>query len=93
MAYRYASRIDSHWPGRKLLERKPTTGRLYSVNENSEVYGRPFKLCGYIYSQNSRAVEPMELRGLLVRIRNIGYWNLRPNSLKIAIVSRLLVPE
>ena len=49
-----------------------TNGKLFFVSENQEVYGQPFKLSGYIYLQNSRAVEPMELRGLLVRIRNIA---------------------
>ena len=48
------------------------TGKLFSVNTEVEVYGRPFKLSGYVYLQNGFAVEPMELRGLLVRIRNIA---------------------
>ncbi len=49
-----------------------TTGKLFPVNTEVEVYGRPFKLSGYVYLQNGFAVEPMELRGLLVRIRNIA---------------------
>ncbi len=49
-----------------------TNGKLFFVSEDGEVYGQPLKLSGYIYLQNSRAVEPMELRGLLVRIRNIA---------------------
>ena len=56
-----------HTPG---YER--TTGRLFSVDKDLEVYGQPLKLSGYIYLQHSRAVEPTELRGLLVRIRNIA---------------------
>ena len=66
----------------QIPEREATTGRLFSVNEDSEVYGRPFKLSGYIYSQNSRAVEPMELRGLLVRIRNIAIGIYDPTLIK-----------
>ena len=50
----------------------PQTGRLFSVNTEVEVYGRPFELFGYVYLQNGFAIEPMELRGLLVRIRNIA---------------------
>lgn len=49
-----------------------TNGKLFFVNEDAKVYGQSLKLSGYIYLQNSRAVEPMELRGLLVRIRNIA---------------------
>lgn len=52
--------------------REPTTGKLFSVNTEVESYGRPFGLSGYVYLQNGFAIEPMELRGLLVRIRNIA---------------------
>ncbi len=51
---------------------EPTTGKLFSVNTEVEIYGRPFGLFGYVYLQNGFAIEPMELRGLLVRIRNIA---------------------
>ena len=57
-------------PNRPTLEQ--TTGKLFSVNTEVEVYGRPFELSGYVYLQNGFAIEPMELRGLLVRIRNIA---------------------
>ena len=56
----------------QIPDREPTTGRLFSINSEEEVYGRMLKLTGYIYLQDSRAVEPMELRGLLIRIRNIA---------------------
>ena len=56
----------------QLSKREHTTGELFSVNRTVKVYGRILKLSGYIYLQNSRAVEPMDLRGLLVRIRNIA---------------------
>ena len=59
-------------------KQEQTTGQLFFLNENSAVYGKPFKLSGYIYLQNSRAVEPMELRGLLVRIRNIAIGTYDP---------------
>lgn len=52
--------------------REHTTGKLFSVNTEVEAYGRPFGLSGYVYLQNGFAIEPMELRGLLVRIRNIA---------------------
>ena len=63
-------------------KQEPTIGKLFSINENAEVYGRTFKLSGYIYLQNSRAVEPMELRGLLVRIRNIAIGTYDPTLFK-----------
>ena len=59
----------------KSSEREPIKGRIFSVNNEEEVYGRMLKFSGYIYLQDSRAVEPMELRGLLVRIRNIAIGN------------------
>ena len=62
----------------QLSKQERTTGRLFSVDQNVEVYGQTFKLSGYIYLQNSRAVEPMELRGLLVRIRNIAIGTYDP---------------
>ena len=59
-------------------KREQITGKLFPVNENVIVYGSPLKLSGYIYLQNSSAVEPMELRGLLVRIRNIAIGTYDP---------------
>ena len=59
-------------------KQEQTTGRIFFLNENSVVYGKPFKVSGYIYLQNCRAVEPMELKGLLVRIRNIAIGTYDP---------------
>ena len=53
-------------------KQEETTGKLFSVSEDLTVYGKSLKLSGYIYLQYCRAVEPMELRGLLVRIRNVA---------------------
>ena len=53
-----------------LPKKKHTKGRLFSLHKIVEVYGGTLKLSGYIYLQYSRAVEPMELRGLLIRLRN-----------------------
>ena len=54
-------------------KREVTTGSVFTLDREMKVYGgRTLKLSGYIYLQNSCAVEPMELRGLLVRIRNIA---------------------
>ena len=53
-----------------LPKKKHTKGRLFALHRIVEVYGGTLKLSGYIYLQYSRAVEPMELRGLLIRLRN-----------------------
>lgn len=60
----------------------PMTGRLFEVSQNVEVYGRPLRLLGYIYMQDGQAVEPFELRGLLLRIRNVAIGNYDPTFLK-----------
>ena len=48
------------------------TGRLFAVDKNVKVYGQNFRISGYVYLQDGRAIEPMDLRGLLVRIRNVA---------------------
>lgn len=62
----------------QIPKRKQTTGKLFSINKEVEVYGRTLKLSGYIYLQNGQAVEPVELRGLLVRIRNTAIGTYDP---------------
>ena len=76
-------RKPNHYPlaSPQLPKQERITGKLFSVDENIKVYGQAFKLSGYIYLQNSRAVEPMELRGLLVRIRNIAIGTYDPTLL------------
>lgn len=49
-----------------------TTGKLFAINKEAVVSGRPLKISGYVYLQNGAAVEPIELRGLLVRIRHVA---------------------
>ena len=68
-------------PKREREER--TSGKLFPVSENVKVYGNFLKLSGYIYLQNSGAVEPMELRGLLVRIRNIAIGTYDPTLFEL----------
>ncbi len=71
----------------QLSGHERTTGQLFSVNKEVKVYGQIFKLSGYIYLQNSRAVEPTELRGLLVRIRNIAIGTYDPTLFKYPSIS------
>ena len=63
----------------RLPKKKQTKGKLFSLNKSVKVRGKTLKLSGYIYLQYSRAVEPMELRGLLIRIRNIAIGTYDPN--------------
>ena len=49
-----------------------TSGKLFVINKEVEVYNRSCKISGYVYLQNGCAVEPAELRGLLLRIRNVA---------------------
>lgn len=58
-----------------LPKKKQTKGKLFSLHKIVKVYGGTLKLSGYIYLQFSRSVEPMELRGLLIRIRNTAIGN------------------
>jgi len=56
----------------KTYDGKKLKGELFFFSFNEKIYGRPLMLQGYIYLQNGRAVEPFELRGLLIRIRNVA---------------------
>jgi hypothetical protein len=51
---------------------RSTTGRLFPISKEEIVYGRPLQVSGYIYLQDGAAIEPMELRGLLIRIRDVA---------------------
>lgn len=79
-AYEFEVRIDG------LTLRKPNiypcpsvrrdgarmSGEVYPVTKNTTVYNRKLSLSGYVYLQNGQAIEPMELRGILIRIRNVA---------------------
>ena len=56
----------------EVQKQEQTAGKIFPVSENVKVHGRPLKLTGYLYLQYNSAVEPMEIRGLLVRIRNVA---------------------
>lgn len=49
-----------------------TSGKLFVVDKVVEVYNQRCKISGYVYLQNGCAVEPTEIRGLLLRIRNVA---------------------
>lgn len=57
------------------------SGKLFLINESLTIYGRPLNLFGYIFLQDGQAIEPMELRGILIRIRNIAIGGYDPTFL------------
>jgi hypothetical protein len=81
--YKFTLIVD----GRRLL--KPvflkgnpggyTTHKL--ERKTLKVYGRPLTFSGYIVVQEGKQLKPDELRGILVRIRNIGVGYYDPSML------------
>lgn len=57
---------------------EPMTGQLFLLEQSSTVYGTPLEYSGYIYLQDGQAIEPMELRGLLIRIKNVAIGSYDP---------------
>jgi hypothetical protein len=51
------------------------TGQVFPLHNEIKVYGRLLRFSGYIYLQDGQAVQPMDLRGLLIRIRNVAIGN------------------
>jgi hypothetical protein len=70
------------YPPTRRRSTTPMTGHLFPVDLDLQVYGRPLKLAGYIYMQDGQAIEPAELRGLLIRIRNVAIGSYDPTFLK-----------
>lgn len=60
----------------------PMTGKIFPLQANETVYGRPLKLSGYLYLQDGQAIEPLDLAGILVRIRNIAIGGYDPTFFK-----------
>ena len=58
------------------------SGQLFLIDKKMKVSGKLLSLLGYIYLQNGQAIEPMELRGLLIRIRNVAIGAYDPTFLK-----------
>ena len=56
----------------KRRNNEQMTGSIYSLDFEFKVYGRPLKLTGYLYLQDGQAIEPVDLRGLIIRIRNVA---------------------
>ncbi|MCK4375338.1 MAG: hypothetical protein KAX19_08415, partial [Candidatus Brocadiae bacterium] len=56
--------------------RLPTTEdampRLYPLNFQDTVFGSPLKFSGYVFAQAAKAVRPLELNGVQIRLRGVG---------------------
>lgn len=60
---------------------EPMTGWLFTIHHRSKVYGSPLEYSGYVYLQDGQAIRPMELRGLLIRIKNVAIGSYDPSLL------------
>ncbi len=60
---------------------EPMTGWLFPLQQKSKVYGNPLGYSGYVYLQDGQAIKPMELRGLLIRIKNVAIGSYDPSLL------------
>lgn len=67
-------RKPNHYPYPPKRADKKTwmTGKVFFIDEDLTVHNRQLKIQGYMYVQDGQAVEPLELRGLLIRIRNVA---------------------
>jgi len=48
------------------------TYNVFELDEDSQVYGQKLKFVGYIFAQGGKSIYPAELRGILVRIKNVA---------------------
>lgn len=72
-------------PMRIPRERDTVESRLTPLTYDAKVRGTQLKFRGYIYSQN-KAIYPAELRGILIRVRNVAIGEYDPAFLKYEIV-------
>ena len=50
----------------------PFEDRAWAISWDKVIFGDRLKLSGYIYSQDGRSIRPPELRGLLIRVRDVA---------------------
>jgi hypothetical protein len=53
-------------------EKDEIEARLTPISYDKDIIGLPLKFRGYIYTQSSEAIYPRELRGILIRVRNVA---------------------
>jgi len=46
--------------------------RVYYINFDQTVAANPLRFSGYVFGQASRAIKPLELNGIQIRIRGVG---------------------
>jgi len=56
----------------QLPTRTDTIPKLYSVEFDGSVFDSPLEFSGYIFAQVPRAIRPLELNGLQIRLRGVG---------------------
>lgn len=57
------------------------TYNVFNLSEDSQVYGQKLKFAGYIFAQGGKSLYPAELRGILVRIKNVAIGTYDPSLL------------
>jgi len=56
----------------QLPTEKDTIPKLYFVRFDDTVFDSRLKFCGYLFAQVPRAIRPLELNGVQIRLRGVG---------------------
>ena len=56
----------------QLPMQKDAMPKLYFINFNDIVFTHPLKFAGYIFAQIPKAIQPLELNGVQIRLREVG---------------------
>ena len=56
----------------KLPNEENVISKLYHIAYNDKVYGSKLKFSGYLFAQVARAVRPLELNGVQIRLKRVG---------------------
>lgn len=73
-------------PPRKSDVRLPEDRRLFPLRVNRRIEGQELVGEGYLYSQGGKSIYPAELRGVLIRIKNVAIGTYDRNFLDYPVV-------
>lgn len=60
------------YPTTRRNSLEPMKGKLFPIKANEKIEARPLRFSGYLYLQDGQAIDPLDLAGVLVRIRNVA---------------------
>lgn len=66
----------------KLPTEKDVKPRIYFFNFDKNIFEKRLKFTGYLFVQIPKAIKPYELKGLQVRLRNVGIGGYDPSFLR-----------